>query len=262
MKDRYIIHNWMPPSFFWPSGGYRAMLQLRDEIIARGYDCSFEHDEPADPNAIYLYVEVAYEASLRCPSPRKAYFFGNKEANPRIPENVLSFVWTKAIRDGHLLNVNIYEMDIWQPSEKKTDNVVYWIGKGKEDLSLLPNGAIEITRDRFTKRQELATLIAEADYLISFDPFTAVVQEALLVNTPVLIHNLGNHASQAPWTKEEVLSTGWADNMYKYGIAWSPDELPAARKNVHKARKQYEEIMKTFPATVDNFIKVTQEYSW
>lgn len=262
MSDRYIIHNWMYPSIFWPSGGYRAMTQLRDEIRARGFDCSFEYDEPADPNAIYLYVEVCYEQSLRCPSPRKAYFFGNKEANPRIPQDVLSFVWTKSIRDSHLLNVNIYEMDIWQPSKKKTSNVVYWIGKGQEDLSLLPDGAIEITRDRFTDRQELANLIAEADHLISFDPFTAVVQEALLVNTPVLIHNLGNHASQPKWTKEEVLSTGWADNVYKYGIAWSPDELPEARENVHKARAQYEEIMKTFPATVDNFIKVTQEYTW
>lgn len=262
MIDRYVIYDWKLNSQFWPSGGHRVLATLKDEIIARGFECSFSNNVPADPDAIYIYSEISYEQSLRCPSPRKAYFFGNKETNPRVPQDALSFVWSKAIRDSHLLNVNIYEMDIWQPSKNKTDNVVYWIGKGQEDLSLLPNGAIEITRDRFTDRQELANLIAEADYLISFDPFTAVVQEALLVSTPVLIHNLGSHASQPKWTKEEILSTGWADNVYKYGIAWSPDELPEARKNVHLARTQYEEIMKTFPATVDNFIKVTQEYTW
>lgn len=257
MTDKYIIYNWLSPRQVWQSGGHRALLGIRDEIRSRGYQCFFQYEQE-DADAIYLYPEISYEESIHCKSNKVAYFFGNKEAKPRIPQDALSFVWHKAIRDTHLLNVNIFEMDLWKPSNNKSKQVAWWTGKGMEDLSLLPRNAIEITRGNFTFRAELAQFVSELDYLISFDPFTAVVHEAILAGTPVLIYNLGSHPSQPTWTKEEVTANEWL----KYGVAWSLDELPEARDNVHLAREHYEEIMKTFPATIDNFIKVTQERAW
>jgi len=189
------------------------------------------------------------------PAKRKCYFFGNKEANPLISKDECRFVWLKAISDDPVLNVNIFELDLWKPYGNKTKTVGYWIGKGAFDPSLVPPGAIEVNRDNFRDRTELARFMSSCDYFISFDPMTAIVTEATFAGTPVLIHNIGHSSDQPGWTNEEVKSVGWN----KYGIAYSPEEMDFARKTVHLAKGHYKEIMKTFPKTIDNFIKITQE---
>ena len=254
MAKPYVIHNWDLPFLPWPSGGARAIKELRRELEARGHEVKYQWENPSDDD-IWVWSESRAKEAFKHPSVNKCFFFGNKEAKPLISYEAMRFVWNKQISDDPILNVNIFELDLWTPRNNKSGNVAFWVGKGGYDPSIIPPGAIEITRNNFKTRPELAEFISSCDYLISFDPMTAVVTEATFVNTPVLIWNVGHQPDQPPWTKEEVMATGWVKN----GVAWSLEEMEFARDTVHLAKDDYLELMKTFPATIDNFIKLTQD---
>ena len=92
------------------------------------------------------------------------------------------------------------------------------------------------------KINELAEFISSSQYLISFDPMTAVVTEATFTNTPVLIQNTGNEPGQPEWNREEVEATGWVKN----GVAWNKEEMEFARDTVHLAKDDYLELMQSY----------------
>lgn len=255
MAKPYVIHNWDSPVLPWPSGGARALKELRKELEARGHEVRWQWENPKDDH-IWLWSESRAKEALQHHAPNKCYFFGNKEIKPIVPQDALRFVWNKQISDDPILNVNIFELDLWKPYNNKVKGrVAYWVGKGRHDSRIIPDNAVEITRQNFKKRNELAKFISSCEYLISFDPMTAVVTEATFTNTPVLIWNTGNEPGQPEWNREEVEATGWVKN----GVAWNKEEMEFARDTVHLAKDDYLELMKTFPATIDNFIKLTQD---
>ena len=147
--------------------------------------------------------------------------------------------------DHPLLTVNIVEDFFYPRPNTKTTNVAHWVGKGLFYPEIIPEGSELLSRDNHPDRQELAQYIASLDYLISFDPFTAVNLEAVLSDTPVLIY-----APHNTWQKQHIQQHGWLP----YGVAWEPSELPKARETVHKARGHYEALKSVFAGRVDSFV--------
>lgn len=243
------------PPFSHMNGGIRALYKLGYDILTRGYPITYYH-QSKDTDGIVIYPEIVQGNPFK--AERYVKWLLNKADHP----NDICYAWESGMGDYPLLTVNIIEMSLWTPSAQRTKNVAYWVGKGVIDESLIPDGAIEITRNNFTDREQLAKFISQLDYLISFDAFSSINFESIVAGTPVLIHvsesqwspYLQRHEKNV-WSKEEIEKHGWV----KYGIAWSIDELDDARKNVHLARQHYEELISVFDSRVDNFIEETQK---
>lgn len=221
------------------SGGIRAIHQLRLELLKRGVNAAY-HNERRHSNELMIYPEIVQ---------------GNPENAPRWIKWLLNtanfpgeecWAWETGMGDFPLLTVNMIEMELWIPGSK-SGGVAYWVGKGNFDASVIPDGAIEISRNNFFDRSELARFMSGLDYFISFDPFSAINLEATLVNTPVLIYG------DNKWSREAIEKQGWL----KFGVAWSYDELDKARESVYYSRNNYERLIAEFDKRIDNFIEVT-----
>lgn len=243
------------PGYTHMSGGIRALYTLGQEIFNRGYLTGF-HQQFRHPKEIVVYPEIVNGNPLG--AERYVKWLLNKADFP----NEICYAWESGMGNYPLLTVNIIEMDLWKPSTEKTNSVAYWVGKGSVNHSVIPDGAIEIGKHNFPDRAGLAKFISELDYLISFDPFTAINLEAVVSGTPVLIHtpesqwkpSIGQQQSGG-WNRQEVEGHGWI----KYGVAWSIDELEEARKTVQLARDHYLSLINIFSQRIDNFIQTTQE---
>jgi len=224
------------------SGGIRALHVLKDEILMRGHQAWMTYQLPAvnHPDAITIYPEIVNT------NPMDAERIVRWKLNRAdLPDDGLTYSWETGMGDHPLLTVNIVE-DFWYPRpNSKTRNVAYWVGKGAYDPLVIPPGAEEISRDNHPDRRELAEYIASLDYLISFDPFTAVNLEAVISGTPVHIHAPGN-----TWHRTTIRNHGWLP----YGTTWTGD-IDEARATVPKAREHYEALKVVFSSRVDSFLE-------
>lgn len=231
-------------NYFHMSGGIRALHVLRDELLARGLPAWMMYQGRRDPDCIGVYPEIVS---------------GNPENYSRVARWLLNtaelpndgpiFAWETGMGEYPLLTVNILEPDLWTPYTGPRSGVGYWVGKGVKDDSALPTNAIEISRQNYLTRPELAERIRTLEYLISFDPFTAVNVEAVCSGTPVLIR--GEHRSM---TRQQIISHGWTP----FGIAWDIEELPEAKAEVHLAYDHYQSLLPVFAQRVDKFVEITQ----
>ena len=241
-----IPYNIWIGGYYHMSGGIRALHVLKDELRARGFEAEMTY-ERLIPESIMVYPEIV--EGNPCEYKRFVKWLLNKAEFP----GERCWAWEVGCGDHPLLTVPFIELDLWKPVSVKRGGTAYWVGKGQLEPSVIPSGAQEISRSNFPNRAELAEFVANLDLLISFDPFTALTTEAVISNTPVLIHN-----TYPKWTNDEVRQSRWID----YGIATSPEELDKARENVHLARGHYEQLEKVFAKRIDNFIEVTQSDSW
>lgn len=150
--------------------------------------------------------------------------------------------------EDKLLTVNIIELDLFRPSSKSRSGTAYWVGKGEFDPSVIPTGSVEINRGNYTSRPEVAELLSTVQYLISFDPFTAMNLEAVLCGTPVLIQ--GQHPVM---TRQQIIEHNWIP----FGVAWDMEELDEARREVHLAWDHYRSLLPVFSRRVDEFVEKT-----
>lgn len=235
----YII--WAPP-YNHASGGIRALYKLKDELKKRGFQASMSNQRK-DTRSIVVYPEIVTKNPLR--SRRYIRWLLNKKEFP----NDICYAWESGMGTRRLLTVDIIEKELWIPTENKTDQVAFWVGKGIKNDSLIPKKAIEISRYNYQDREKLAYFVSTLDYLISFDPFSSLNLEAILAGTPVLLYPSGN------WSKKEIEGHGWI----KGGIAWHPRQLNKARDTMELTRINYEKLIRTFDARIDRFAKKTQE---
>lgn len=228
--------------YYHMSGGIRALHVLKDELTARGINAWMTYQLPAvnHPDAITIYPEIVNT------NPMDAKRVVRWKLNrAELPDDGLTFAWETGMGDHPLLTVNIVEDFFYPRPNIKTTNVAYWVGKGLFYPEIIPERSQLLSRDNHPDRQELAQYIASLDYLISFDPFTAVNLEAVLSDTPVLIY-----APHNTWQRQHIQQHGWLP----YGVAWEPSELPKARETVHKARGHYEALKSVFTGRVDAFV--------
>jgi hypothetical protein len=201
-------------------------------------------ERPADGIAIYPEITpdnpLGYDRIVRWLLNRAS-----------LPDDGRTYAWETGMGDWPLLTVDIIEPDLWVPRPGPREGVAYWIGKGRPDPRMIPDGAEHIGRHNYPTRPQLAARLATLDHLISFDPFTAVNLEAVLVGTPVLIH-----APADQWTRQTIEGHAWTP----YGIAWAPDELEQARDTVHLAHAHYDALRAVFQARIDAFYEDTHAF--
>lgn len=246
-------YNLFLPPYDHTYGGNRALHQLKRELTRRG--CSVRANRVNDPESIAIYPEIVRDNPFN--SKRRVRWL----LNEAVFTDEICYAWEKEMGGFPLLTVNIVEMTLWKKARSKTKNVAFYVGKGTLDSRLIPDGAIEITRTNFPKRRKLAKFISSLDYLISFDPFSAINVEATVAATPVLLHFPDNqwlpNGTQVPqpWSRDRLERQGWL----KYGVAFSEDELAFARETVGLQRDYFTEFVKAFDVRVDNFVAQTQE---
>ena len=233
-------------SYYHMSGGVRALHVLRDELVKRDIPAWMMYDHKYDPKMIGVYPEIINANPQQY--HRVARWLLNKAD---LPKDGPIFAWESGMGEYPLLTVNILEPDLWTPYTGHRTGIAYWVGKGVKDDRFIPDHAIEINRENFKTRRELAERIRTLDYLISFDPFTAVNLEAVVSGTPVLIRS-----DDTKWTKEVIQQHDWL----KYGVAWSRDSLDQARSEVHLAYDHYQSFLPVFADRIDKFVEITQAY--
>ena len=223
-------------------GGIRALYRLAEELQARGVPAQILGSY--NPEAITVYPEIVTDNPYG--SARVVRWLLNRAD---VPDDGLKFAWADGM-DAPLLTVDIIETDLFYPRTGPRNGTAFWVHKGNMASRFVPSGSRQITHGWPATRPELAELLGSIDYLISFDPFTAMVPEALLCGTPVLI------PTQGAWTRAEIESHGWVP----YGVAWSLDELDQARATVHLAFDHYQNMRREFARRIDAFIDSTQTY--
>lgn len=231
--------------YYHMSGGIRALHVLKDELLARGMDAWMGYEQRFDVDCIGVYPEIVAN------NPEEYFNVVRWKLNKAdLPDDGLTYAWESGMGEHPLLTVNILEPELWRPRlGVRRSGVAYWVGKGVRDDQFIPDGAEEIGRHNYPTREQLADRLSTLDYLISFDPFTAVNLEAVCVGTPVLVR------SQDPkWGRKEVEQHGWTP----FGVAWSMEELPEARANVHLAYDHYQSMLPVFAKRVDDFVEQTQ----
>lgn len=230
--------------YYHMSGGIRALHVLKDELIKRGYSAHMKY-EYHDPNSIVVYPEIIAD------NPGGYKNITRWKLNHAIlPEDGLTFAWESDMEEDKILTVNIVEPHLWTPYDGPRGGVAYWIGKGVFDSSVIPEGAFEISRGNFTQREVLADVIKKLDYLISFDPFTAVNLEAIMCGTPVVVV-----ANDHYWSKNKIDKHGFI----KYGVSWGIENIEKAREEVHLAFDNYQSFLPIFDKRIDDFIQLTQD---
>lgn len=230
--------------YYHMSGGIRALHVLKQELLNRGLEAWMKY-ESQNRDCIGVYPEIVSS------NPQNYTKIARWLLNTAdLPNDGPIFAWESGMGDHPLLTVNIIEEDLWKPYNGIRRGVAYWVGKGVKDERFIPDNAIEISRNNFPTRQALAERIRTLNYLISFDPFTAVNVEAVVSGTPVLIR--GNHPRM---TKEDIKAHGWTP----YGIAWGMSELDQARREVSLAYDHYQSLLPIFQSRIDNFIEITQK---
>lgn len=230
-------------NYYHMHGGNRALHVLRDELKRRGMEAwmSYEHH---DPTAIGVYPEIVhhnpsgYEKIVR-------WLLNTPTAD--LPPDP-AWAWEKNMGCDDLLTVNIIELDLFRPSTNHRSGTAFWVGKGVRDNSVIPSNSVEITRGNFPTRPEVAELLSSVQYLISFDPFTAMNLEAVLCGTPVLVH--GEHPKL---TQEQIREHNWVP----FGVAYTVDQLDEARSEVHLAWDHYRSLIPVFHRRVDEFVEKT-----
>lgn len=232
------------PGYYHMSGGIRALHVLKQELLNRGLEATMMYENQRKPGTIGVYPEIVdgnpegYEHVAR-------WLLNTRE----VPDDGPIFAWETGMGDHPLLTVNIIELDLFKPYDGPRSGVAYWVGKGVKQPSLIPDNAVEITRKNFTQRHELAAFISKLDYLISFDPFTAVNVEAIMCGTPVLVR--GNHPVMSA---DQIQAHGWT----RYGTTDALDGIEQARQEVGLAYEHYLSLLPVFAQRVDNFVDITQ----
>lgn len=229
------------PAYAHYCGGIRALYRLVEELHARNVPAHI--GDPITGEEIVVYPEIIDSNPFN--APRVVRWKLNQAT---LPNDGMTFAWAKNM--GHpVLTVDIIEPHLFYPRTGPRKGVAFWVHKGQADPLVIPPGAVQITHGWPARREELADLLGSVEYLLSFDPFTAMVPEALLCGTPVLIH-----APRSTWTREQIESHGWI----KHGVAWQPAELPIAKAHVHLAVDHYQHLRREFAASIDHFIRQTQ----
>ena len=230
-------------NYYHMHGGNRALHVLRDELLLRDVEAWMAY-EKHDPDAVAVYPEITGNNPGN--HDKVTRWLLNTPTSPLPPDP--TWAWEKNMGESKLLTVNIIELDLFRPSTKHRSGTAFWVGKGVRDDSVIPTGSIEINRGNFPTRPEVAELLSSVQYLISFDPFTAMNLEAVLCGTPVLVH--GEHPKL---TQEQIREHNWIP----FGLAYTVDQLDEARSEVHLAWDHYRSLLPVFNRRVDEFVEKT-----
>lgn len=257
MDRPYMIWS---PEWRHISGGIRVLHILGDELRQRGFNavmhmthgayagnpfdvpCSSSLSAAEQSEAIHVFPEIT---------------IGNPSGSDRVVRWLLNFadrpdmkfVWVPAIGDHPVLTVPFIETDLFCFDGRSRSGVAVWAGKGSVDHSLIPAGAQVITQSWPASRAEVAELLKSVEYLLSFDPYTAMNTEAAMCGTPVLVVDDGR------WNLDLL-----SDSTFGLcGITDRFDGLGLAGVEAKSAFDRYQSSLPIMGFQVDEFVRITQE---
>ena len=257
MDRPYMIWS---PEWRHVSGGIRVLHVLADELRQRGFNavmhmthgayagnpfdvpCSSSLSVAEQAEAIHVFPEITV---------------GNPSGSDRVVRWLLNFaerpdmkfVWMPSIGDYPVLNVPFIETELFCFDRRDRSGVAVWAGKGSIDHSLVPAGAQVITHSWPVSRVEVAELLKSVEYLLSFDPYTAMNTEAAMCGTPVLVVDDGR------WNLGLMSDATFG----LAGITDRFDGLASARDEARSAFDMYQSSLPAMGVQVDEFVRMTQE---
>lgn len=251
----YIVHA--PTPYTGRSGGIRALYQLTAMLRKLGCQAAIGAMAPSPwtPDECPFDVEFSWSwgASQRAEAvhvypeiiggnPAHASHIVRWLLGPkRYESDDLEFAFLP-IGGERRLAVDIIEPEFFYPKTHNGTGTLYWCGvKGVKGE--VPEGAQQITYGWPANRHDMGEALRAADLLISVDPFTAVIGEATICGTPVLI----------PDGVPQM-----AEGLDRHGIAHGVGELDWARSTVHLAFERRQEYLAEITSDVYRFIDITQ----
>lgn len=237
----YVI--WSPP---WDHkvGGIRALYALRDELQTRGCVAHMHDEVVFDPGAIVVYPEIVQD------NPLGAERIVRWRLSPAdVPDDGMVVDWIDYGAGNRVMAVDLIDDPaLFARRSGPRSGVAVWIHKGRADLDAIPSGAVQMTSNTPETREGVADLLGRVEYLVSFDEFSAVNVEAILLGTPVLLY------PTVRFTREELMAQRWP----KHGVAWRPEEIEQARYRTASAWAWYATEQRRMAASVSEFVHGTQ----
>ena len=237
----YII--WSPP---WDHkvGGIRALRRLRDELRTRGCVAHMNDEVVFDPEAIVVYPEIVQG------NPLGATRIVRWRLSPAdVPADGLIVDWIDYGACNQVLTVDLIDDPaLFARRPGPRSGVAVWVHKGRADLDVIPAGAVLMTSSTPETRAGVADLLGRVEYLISFDEFSTVSLEAILLGTPVLLY------PTVRFTRDELMAQHWP----KHGVAWRPEDIEQARDRTASAWAWYATEQRRMTASVAEFVHGTQ----
>lgn len=253
------------------SAGIRVMHRLCHELRQRGQEA---YVYPGKPNpdwdektaldvaslitrgAIAVYPEIVpgnpfgAERVVRYILNTPGLLGGDKTYDPA----ELLFCYDRRLRqfvpsDDRVLHLPVIEQDLFNSRGTwPRQGVVYYQGKGRSYA--LPPGMTTITWRWPTTRREVADLLRGAEWFVTSDAATALINEARLSGCPTVILSDGSCTGEQ-WSE-------W--NGPLDGLAWgnTQEELARARETVGAFPAWYEQQVAAFPRQMERFIEITQ----
>jgi hypothetical protein len=182
-------------------------------------------------NTIVVYPEIVTGNPLGAPNVvrwilnRPSWFTGSP-MDPHVDDLIFSF---SPQIDPHypILGLPLIDPTVFFPKDVPGHGSLLWIGKGVLPVGFDASDVTLITGEWPPTRKDFASLLRGADVLYSCDWLTAVIGEALMCSTPVVL--LGPQ----DWPADEVVL--WP------GMTWDhQDDLAGAR---HRAASFYQYYM-------------------
>ena len=258
------------------SGGIRALYQLVHELNVRGAPAvAVRVSDPMWTACALAFGARPLPARLTCPVvgevPEDAILIGPDHAvttgsrfvrwhlaSPRdcVGGHADDYYWCTGPGDARkrLWLPRIFEPFFAPPPLGSTrSGVAIWRGKGHPPFDLPEgigghkNGFLLTTREPDT-REQLAALLQSVELLVSFDAFSGTVMEATMCGTPVLM------AGEAREHRDKYASL----RPSLPGVAWSEEEIPAARDAAQRSHEVFWACAKAADSDVGCFIAETQ----
>lgn len=170
------------PKYNHRSAGVRALYNLRQLLIDRGYDVVITQTEKADIDEIVVYPEVVSGNPLygNVVVRYVMCFPGVLGGDKQYDKNDIIFTYSSLYYpNAPVLTIPTIEEDIFFDYGLKRDGGCYWVGKGfKSPRVSETDNMVEITSDWPKTRQELAHLLNTKEVFYTYDAFTALITEA------------------------------------------------------------------------------------
>jgi len=149
-------------------------------------------DGPLPPDAVAIYPEIISGNPLG--AGRVVRWLLNRPgavnggaAMDEQPEDLLLAYDPQIDADLPVLWVPVIDPTVFFPKDRPGSGRLLWIGKGRAPAGLDRSGTTVITRSWPATKRELAEALRGADALVSCDWLTAMIGEALMCATPVVL---------------------------------------------------------------------------